>query len=733
MLLKNARVTLEIADNTGVLLALRDECRGVDFIASPLVEPFRVTLKTPGGPREYKDFTAFHMTREGDTLDLHWRTSRGVAINAHVSLLEDGVAFTSDAVCDSNVELQLVEYPIIGGMGSLGENSEMAHSFATGLLVKNPLDNFAPGEGVRYAPYPESFSGASMQFYAYYGLGRGGLCFMAQDGESHQKWLNLYRGGKGMVATMMYGFEDMGEGKPASAPYPFVVRMMDGKGWQEAAAMYKRWAIKQKWCAKGPIASRPHSEWLMKKVGLTTFGVNAGLDRAQYIKKYHQDVGTSVFHVLGPDWTNTPQTFKGINPGGLPDWVPTKFCKETLNAIKEVGDYFAPFEFDMMAHPNKSDSEQVKESQNIFPQPPHTYSVDPYHFSMLCPRTPYAHHVHVKRDEQVVRESDADAMYYDISANNLLHICLSKDHGHPVGGGNVITEGYKTLYRDTQAACEQVKGQYFPLGTEMINEVFLPEIDYYQARAGAQPCSALELWPFKKLINTEKAALIPLFAYVYHEYGAVRMDGWGKLVEETGDLYYDNAAKIYLWGGLYELNYEYSPAEALEGVETGGEEHYYVFSPFGYEYSKGRARYLRQFAALRTGVGNRYLAYGEMTTEPEIATPLRVKHYHHYNHGEKEIFSGDIHLPAVRVSAYKSCDGQKQGYAVFLANTELDKQNVTLSIDPKDYPGATKATLYSDFDPDHDPTRTEMGDLTVGALSLSLDIPARRVVMLEIT
>ena len=77
-----------------------------------------------------------------------------------------------------------------------------------------------------------------------------------------------------------------------------------------------------------------------------------------------------------------------------------------------------------------------------------------------------------------------------------------------------------------------------------------------------------------------------MFTYVYHEYGALRLDGWGKLAEEIGELYYFTVARTYIWGGLYELNYEYSPMEALDGIENTAEEHYYPFDPRGYAFRR---------------------------------------------------------------------------------------------------------------------------------------------------
>lgn len=746
MLLQNDRVLAEIAETTGKLIRLKDRRTGMDFINALPASACRATVSYYV-MRDGNEVLIEHRPMEGGKAEVTatdqgaaicWHMDQGVTVHAEVSLLKDGLGFSSWAECGEKTQIQLVEYPVIGGMGDWNGNAEMIHSFATGLRVKNPLKNFNSGEGVRYAPYPECFSGASMQFFAYLSQDAGGLLFTAEDGESHQKWLNLYRNGDGMEGTMMYGYEDMGFGKKVSAPYAFTVRFLEGRGWWEAAARYKAWATQQSWCAMGTLRQRPHCEWLLKDVGLSTFGIDASQDRTNYIRHYHEDVNTRVFHILGPDWAHTTQSFGKGNPGySLDGWVPTAFHQGNLQAIREVGDYFAPFEFDMHGHARPEEGEDVQQAaeanRHVFPKPPHTYSCDAYKFFMMCPCQEHTHDLHVERDRQIVAESGANAMYYDISANNLLHICLNEKHNHPKGGGNVLTQSYRRIYQDTKEACAKArKEDYFPVGTEMINEVFLPVLDFYQARAGAQPCSALELWPYKKLINQGEAELIPLFAYVYHEYGAVRMDGWGKMVEEVGDLFYDSAAKIYLWGGLYEINHEYSPGEAFDGVETLVEDHYWAgFGRFGYEYSYGRARYLRQLAALRTGEGNRYLAYGQMMPPPQMEIAERTKHYYHYNHGVKEIFSGDILLPAVRTAAWKSQEEDGDDYALFLVNTELDAQRVVLRLRQADYPDAKQVVLLTGFG--GEVKEEVMGELPAdGVMTLELTLPSRSPVMLEL-
>ncbi len=553
MLLRNERLLAGIGMEDGAVRLLRDLRTGIDYIAnSASAEPFR--LETDAGFSS--EFESFECRRDDSVpgearITLTWRTRSDVAVHGWVSLAQgaDSLEFGCSADNGSEERLLSLEYPIIPNLKEItegGEDDYVAHAFATGLKVHNPLKHFVHGEtGWRYAPYPESFSGASMQFFAYYGMNKGGLYFAALDGEGYAKWLNFYKNAEGFLeASFIHGCEEMGVGKGIYPGYPVRISLLEGRDWHEAADLYKAWATKQKWCARGTLAQRRRSGdtavWLHDEIGAATFGINAGSDRTLWLRKYRELIPTPIFHVLGPDWTNEPQTFYRGFPGGFDDWFPTRFHAGNLTCLREMGDKFAPFEFDYLYRFDGADGELGRAAAQKMPE--RIKSVDAYAFPFLCPAHPYTHDFHVRRDETLQRADDVDAIYYDISANNILKVCMDETHGHPVGAGKAIEEAYRRNYADTKAAMEAVAGRHVPLGTEMMNETLLGLIDYYQARAGGQPAAPLEGWPLRELLKTGAAELIPMFAYVYHEYGAVRLDGWGKLVEEIGSLYYFTVA-----------------------------------------------------------------------------------------------------------------------------------------------------------------------------------------------
>ncbi|GHU71348.1 hypothetical protein AGMMS49992_05210 [Clostridia bacterium] len=727
MVLENTRVSVTFDSNDGRIVSLIDKTRGIEYITRNDCPPFRII-------REGEAETAgSHFSCED--MCLTW-TLDAAKLAVNVTLLDDGIAFrasfTGGLAC-----ARAIEYPILGGLRDWGKDGYIAHSYATGVLLNDPLAYIPDSGALRYTPYPESFSGASMQFMAYYEQGCGGLYVAAHDGGAHQKWLNVFKENQNLAISHMFGYEEItsSDNVDISMPYDFVIRFTDGQGWEEAADLYKSWAMGQPWCDKGLARERAdNASWLLEQVGACTFGINAGYDRTKWIRRYHEDICTPIFHILGPDWTHEPQTFyKGV-PGGLKDWAPDRFNQANLGAIREVGDRFAPFEFDFLVALDKSDPDILRPQLQRFPNP--TLSHDAYHFAMLCPCSPFTKQFHRQRDLDVLHAAGVDAMYYDISANNLIKICLADNHGHKPGGGAELTEGYRDIYADTKAALSEAAGHPVPLGTEMINETLIGELDFYQARAWAQPSSTLETYPFREQMRTGQAQMIPLFDWVYHEYGVVRMDGWGKLVAETGSYFRYIVARTYLWGGLYEINHEYSPMEALNGKENDPAEHFFPFEPKGYEYSPEHAAYVRQFAQARIGAANRYWAYGRMIRAPKIDIPKAAFDWYHYNHNKQDSSygaSGTIEKPAVIASAYSD----DQGYAaLFLANADDTDHPLSFDITPSTFglSGSTcKLTWRTDFESQ---STAKPMDFSLpaedGSQRITLTVPALTLGMLEI-
>lgn len=471
------------------------------------------------------------------------------------------------------------------------------------------------------------------------------------------------------------------------------------------------------------------SKWLLEDVGLVTFGIEAAYDRSGWIKRYSESTGAQIFHILGPDWAFSGQNYYNHIPGGYKDWFPAMFNKKNISTIRELGDKFAPFELDYIINIKGADSNLSQKALLVFPKPLRTKGAKDFNF--LCPVAEFTKDLHIRRDERLAADYDIDAMYYDISANNTLHACMDPNHGHTVGAGSEITRAYRNTFLDTKTAMNKASNKYIPQGTETITEAFIDVLDFYQARAETGHACVYEGSNFRQLIHSYAAEKIPMFTYVYHEYGPVRMDGWGRLAEEAGTLFYKTVAQVYLWGGLYELNYEYSPMEMLDGRENPINEHYAIIESRKYEFVPERASYVGQFADLRTGEGNKYLAYGTLLRPLEFEcgkieldwyiynVPTKWPQY--YNSRGKEIVDCIVH------SAWKYKD---ESIGLFFANVSDSEQKVNTVIELGKY--ELKGNKFS-IRVVMDGKSEDLGQVTKKEpKELELTLPPRTVVMVEI-
>lgn len=750
IILESARLRVVVDAETGAVREVGRPDAGLTLIAQPDLaarQAFMVVFEdgsTLRGGRE----CIVEETASKHTVDLRWALDDGLEVR--VSLRLDPVAGVLH--CRSSLRnprrlpVAALAYPYIGGIGRLGDDpaqDELVHPYATGFLVRNPLDRLppAPSEVSGQEPlvlglYPEGFSGATMQFMAYSAVGRGGFYVGAEDAEGAEKWLNFYRRQEDgdLCLAVWHGPRDYAGEREVAPAYEVVLAALDGGTWYDAADRYKEWALTQSWMSRGPLwarADRPRR--LLEEVGLCTFGVNARHDRSAWLSAIDDLAGTPVLHVLGPNWPRVGADYQGILPGGLADWFPAQFDPRNLEVMRAHGDLVVPFEFDLLFGRDEGRAEVEEGVEALQVIPARTLSRDAYAFPFLCPVSPFTRALHVARDQTLVAETGVDGVYYDISVNNVRHICVAPHHGHAVGDSRALTRAYRALLQDTaEAMREAAGGVSLPQGTEMINEQMLPAVDFYQARAEASPASTFEASPFRALIKEGSAEKIPLFAYVYHEYGPLRLDGWAKLSKVQGDYVYFVLGRVFLQGGLIELNYEFSSLEDLDEQQDMVHEHYYSFDERRERIDPDLALFVGSLARARVGPANRYLAYGAMRRP----APLRIEgadmltlDYHLYNCDKSFADFGDrgaLSVPAVLQVAWRYRD---QSAAWLLLNVDVTPRTVHVAIDVRVerglVPGPWTLTLHQNGE-----GAVDLGTVAT-ATTLTLTLAPRVPVMIE--
>jgi hypothetical protein len=747
IVLDHDRLRVVIDEKTGAIREIVHKPAGISLIAQPDVaarHPFMVVFADGATDHSWRDCT-IEQQREG--VCVRWSLERGLSLAVHLRLDAASGELQCTPVLENprGIGVAAVAYPFIAGIGRLGANpdqDELVHPYATGFLVRNPLDRLPASatetEGqqpILLGLYPEGFSGSTMQFMAYQAVGRGGFYVAAQDSVGTEKWLNFYRHAEGdLRLAVWHGPADYGAHRSVAPEYVTVLAAIDGGAWYDAAEQYKAWALNQPWAAQGPLWARDdRCRWLLEDVGLSTFGINPRYNRAPWLAEIDRIAGTPVLHVLGPNWSRMPSDYMNTHPGGLADWFPASFAPENQAVLRQNGDRVVPFEFDLLFGRGEECTERAAGSEALQVLPRPTLSRDAYDFPFLCPATPFARDLHVGRDRTLVEEYGVDGVYYDISVNNVRHICLSPSHGHAIGDTVALTDGYRQLLSTTAAAMRDAAGGVaIPQGTEMINEQMLPLVAFYQARAEASPVAPFEAGPFRELIKADHAEKIPLFAYVYHEYGPVRLDGWAKLSREQGELVYFVLGRVFLQGGLIELNYEFSALEDLGEYRDTVAEHYYAFDDRHYTIDPGLAAFVGRLSRNRIGRANRYLAYGTMQRPAALTVeedPMVELDYFLYNCGttmQEDEDRGTLRVPAVLQVAWCYRD---ESAAWMVLNVASDERTIELPLDPpalgRAQPSAVTLTVHEDGKP-----AQPLGLLTERR-TVRLTLPPRAPVMLE--
>ncbi len=746
--LETARLRVVVDGSTGALTQIEHRGAGLSLIADPAraaAHPFMVILSDGAILREWRSCTVEEESR--NRVLVRWALDHGLSLR--VSWWED--VDSGELRCapvlrnPERLPVTALAYPYLAGIGTLGEiaaDDQLVHPYATGFLVGDPLHSLPPvvsetsGEQpVVLGLYPEGFSGSTMQFMSYGALGRGSFYLATEDTAGREKWLNFYLHSDGdLRAAVWHGPTDYATHRDVLPEYPTVLAALDGGSWYDAADRYKSWALRQPWAAAGPLWSRDdRPRWLFEEVGLCSFGINPRHDRSPWLAEIDRIAGTPVLHLLGPNWPKTEANYHNSLPGGLDDWFPARFHPANVAQIRAHGDYLVPFEFDLLfgRGDDKADAAAGTDALQIIPTP--TLSRDAYNFPFLCPAVPFTRALHLERDRTLAADYEVDGVYYDISVNNVRHTCLSVNHGHPPGDATSISGAYKTMLTETATAMrEAARGRTIPQGAEMVNEQMIPHLWFYQGRAEAAPAAPFEAGPFLSLIQEGRAEKIPLFTYVYHEYGPLRMDGWAKLSREQGDFVYFVLGRVFLQGGLIELNYEFSPLEDLGDSRDVADEHYWRFADRRFTIDPELAGFVGRLARARIGPANRYLAYGALRRPAGLRVegePSLSLSYFLYNCSQdmRGYETRGIQMtPTVLQTAWSYRD---ESFAWLLLNLAEVQTDARLDLEPPSLPAGGPTPLRLTLYPDSG-SAIDLGVLE-GKRTLNLTLPPRCPVLVE--
>lgn len=651
-------------------------------------------------------------TLEAKTIEYEYRFECDAKATCTISLSKnsDEVKFSvslsnlsykdSDSIID-------VEYPIVENIDTLGDRTKdiYAAPFATGFKFVNPTKNFndiyglgigkssALGYPVSMSTYPSGW-GMTMQFGSYYSENLGGFYWMTNDKNDYIKNFTFTGIGDDRCRMSIYHHIDDLSKTEVNFGYDIILANLNQGKWEEAASRYKTWAKDQKWVTDvGRAENRSDiNKTLFEKTGLNIFG-------------FRPDVATWVDMIPTYDAIKSRITDQILN-------VAIYQNKNYFDLSREYQDAYSVFEFNTIS-PLKS---FLDNAITNYKQDKLAFYVNSTPFYYQCPISESWLENRNITEQGYYDTYQVDALYFDVFATAVHPIeCFdsSHNHGHNI---NILPGFYKQLQNASDLA--ETNG-FYSVGTEMITERTLQYIDFYQARANGGPLGWMETDEIRGMVEENIAIKIPMFDRVYHEFGAIRNDGYLVPLDELGESYYYIAAYTALNGGINEFNYEYFPTNTL---------------PSASRINFDMVDYVNRLALARTTYGKNYMIYGEMLDAPDVNGSSSTYEYEQPNYSSssqattgKSALMGEWTVDNIVTAAYKNRDGN---VAIFLSN--VTNKTITTGFLLKalrDY-GIDEADVYLTSSMNSE--RRLVTSVKNGKAKIGLKMQSHQIYMLEI-
>ena len=290
-------------------------------------------------------------------------------------------------------------------------------------------------------PYPSYFPPV-----AAYMIGDAGLYFAAEDPEARIKRMWTWD----LDAWFETPVENAGVvGKAAEGPrYAVTIAAFRGDWWR-AAKRYRAWALKQKWCAKGPIAERTDypesmvrpSLWMSQYMGEAKGYLREPNKLHAALKGATPGVRVYNWHNHGMDW-NFPEFLP------MKDGVPAVF-----DQLRKDGWTVMPYingrlwDVKLMSYRYAKPDACLREDGTVFTEPWFGRPYGKHDFAIMCPAVARWRDLLQDLAIRTVEETHANAIYYDQIGCAAHRPCFNPAHGHPLGGGTWWTDGNREIFR----------------------------------------------------------------------------------------------------------------------------------------------------------------------------------------------------------------------------------------------------------------------------------------------
>lgn len=299
-----------------------------------------------------------------------------------------------------------------------------------------------------------------------YMIGSAGLYVAAHDPDARQKKLFAWN----LDAWFETPVENGGVlGKAAEGPrYAVTIAAYAGDWWQ-AARRYRAWALKQKWCAKGPIAVRSDypreamsevSAWLCHHMFATATA-------ERLADRFRAALPNVKLGLRGYRWSAIEYGWH------YPEFLPARRgVKELFNRLADKGWVVMPYvnarlwDTRLASWPYAQPYATMNENGKAYTESWGSGGAYPYgrhEFGIMCPVTTQWQNTLCEFAHRVVDEANGGAVYYDQAGCAAYRECRNVAHGHPISGGKWWADGYREVFA-------KVHNEFSPRGVAFTTE-----------------------------------------------------------------------------------------------------------------------------------------------------------------------------------------------------------------------------------------------------------------------
>ena len=484
------------------------------------------TLKDGSNQLMYiEDMDTFDYAVGQDGIDLAWASS---AMNVKVHVCFKGRRTGWDIEAEVKADgtfINKVNFPVFGSIQRLSEADDcLLLPWQNGWIIRDPVNtllkhdgdiHFAVGRGNRKYEneYPAQYS---YQFSAYYSKDDFGYYFATEDSEVYIKTVGYYQEDDGFTYKLINYPENMGQVKNYTMPYTFILEFFKGD-WQEAAGIYRKWAVKQKWC-KEKLEDKSlapnllntdlwminHTEYeygtktdeyygtalsMKEKLGcniaLHWYGWNKGQHDIDYPEYISRELKTQ-------KW---PEKLKSWNK---------RFTENDIVKIPYVNARLWDVNTDSWTDENAHNAALKNEKQEIYEEPWKNNNLRP-----MCPATPLWENKVNDFCREYINALGFDGLYIDQIASYNATLCFDKSHPHPIGGG----DWWNTSYHKMMNSLRKAIGEGKILTTESCCETYIDVFDLFLILD-----TNLFNWGFPEIVGVENCDAVPLFSIIYGDF-----------------------------------------------------------------------------------------------------------------------------------------------------------------------------------------------------------------------